>query len=223
MPRKKNYVRKTTRRSYKRSNKLRFQRSPIADKALVTFKYADQISIDPGAGTISSHFFRANSLYDPDLTGVGHQPLGLDQWANFYRAYTVIGSKIKVTFDNGHNIEGVMCGLRIDKDQSTPLFWSSADFMESRQSKYITCENGDGNSQKVLTASLNPCKYFNVSKPLGDSELQGFLASSNPVKEAYYQVAVGAVDAASNLQSVRCLVEIEYIAILRQPIDLASS
>lgn len=35
-------------------------------------------------------------MYDPDLTGTGHQPTGHDQWANFYKRYLVFGSKCKI-------------------------------------------------------------------------------------------------------------------------------
>jgi hypothetical protein len=38
---------------------------------------------------MSSYIWRLNSLFDPDYSGTGHQPLGFDQWAAFYGSYTV--------------------------------------------------------------------------------------------------------------------------------------
>jgi len=39
------------------------------------------------------YVFKANSLFDPDLTGVGHQPTYFDQLAAIYSQYCVLGCK----------------------------------------------------------------------------------------------------------------------------------
>lgn len=49
-----------------------------------------------------THTFRANSLYDPDFTGVlGHQPYRFDQLAAIYGRYEVLSSKCRVQFATG--------------------------------------------------------------------------------------------------------------------------
>lgn len=47
------------------------------------------------AAVAGSHAFRLNSLFDPDLTGTGTQPVGFDQWAAFYNRYIVYACKIE--------------------------------------------------------------------------------------------------------------------------------
>lgn len=44
-------------------------------------------------------------MYDPDLTGFGHQPYFFDQLTDIYSHYVVIGSKIKISgaVDTGSN------------------------------------------------------------------------------------------------------------------------
>ena len=42
--------------------------------------------------------FVANGAFDPNLTGVGHQPRGFDQFMAGYETFTVTGSKISVNF-----------------------------------------------------------------------------------------------------------------------------
>lgn len=41
-----------------------------------------------------------NSIFDPDRTGVGHQPLGYDQWATFYNRYRVFKVAYNISCTN---------------------------------------------------------------------------------------------------------------------------
>jgi len=65
----------------------------------ITFKYNDRIALDAAAGSIANYVFSATGMYDPDITGTGHQPLGFDQWLGlFYNHYTVERAHIRATF-----------------------------------------------------------------------------------------------------------------------------
>ncbi|WP_219929646.1 hypothetical protein, partial [Achromobacter pulmonis] len=56
--------------------------------------YAERaFTVNPGVGgTVDTHIFRANSVYDPDESGVGHQPTGFDQLMEFFQYYTVVAA-----------------------------------------------------------------------------------------------------------------------------------
>lgn len=41
--------------------------------------------------------FNINSIYDPDLTGTGNQPLGRDTWCAIYNYYKVLETHVKCT------------------------------------------------------------------------------------------------------------------------------
>jgi len=43
-----------------------------------------------------------NSIYDPNRSGTGHQPMGRDQWATMYNRYRVHSAKVEVTFNYMH-------------------------------------------------------------------------------------------------------------------------
>lgn len=45
-----------------------------------------------------SFVYKANSAFDPDSTGTGHQPYGYDQLTPLFREYSVLSSKIVVRF-----------------------------------------------------------------------------------------------------------------------------
>lgn len=68
-------------------------------KLSVRMKYGDSFTIGTiTAGTAWYNVFRTNSIFDPDVTGIGHQPRYHDQLAALYAFYYVKKTSIKVTF-----------------------------------------------------------------------------------------------------------------------------
>lgn len=63
--------------------------------------------------------FRINSIYDPDYSGVGGQPMGRDLLASIYAYYRVLQTDIKTTLvqrtpsPGAASTEGVLCGLTV--------------------------------------------------------------------------------------------------------------
>lgn len=67
-----------------------------------TLKYSDAVVIATTLGVgFQTYTFRCNSLFDPDLTGTGHQPLRYDQLAAMFNSYRVRGATLKVNFSVG--------------------------------------------------------------------------------------------------------------------------
>lgn len=66
-------------------------RSILPDRFRSVLKYTETLQFSSSTGGIvgSTNTFRLNGLYDPNTTGVGHQPYGFDQITPFYSAYTV--------------------------------------------------------------------------------------------------------------------------------------
>lgn len=54
-------------------------------------KYVETLDVSLTANIVTSYEFRTNSVYDPNYTGGGHQPLGFDEIAPFYNKYRVLG------------------------------------------------------------------------------------------------------------------------------------
>lgn len=112
------YGRKRSTNTYRRRQGVRTRRSgrsramsmyrplgakwanPLPNQRLFKFVYNDEgFTTDTGVGFINNYIFRANSLYDPDETGVGVQPYGFDQYftaAGPYNQYEVLASKISI-------------------------------------------------------------------------------------------------------------------------------
>lgn len=52
-------------------------------------RYCDEFLISHVGGLVNDQIFRMNSVFDPDRTNVGHQPLGFDQLTPLYDHYRV--------------------------------------------------------------------------------------------------------------------------------------
>lgn len=64
-------------------------------------KYQNTVSITNTAGNSSGiYVYRGNSIFDPDYSVGGHQPMGASQMVLMYRSYVVVGSKIQIKVAN---------------------------------------------------------------------------------------------------------------------------
>ena len=67
----------------------------------VRLTYADSFNVAlTNAGGGEEWAFRTNSIYDPDYTGNGHQPLMRDLWASQYDYYTVLACHYHIELYN---------------------------------------------------------------------------------------------------------------------------
>lgn len=62
----------------------------------VTLTYADRYDLEVDYNHAASQIWRMNSIYDPDWSGVGHQPLGRDLWTSMYNYYTVLSCEYEI-------------------------------------------------------------------------------------------------------------------------------
>lgn len=72
---------------------------PVPNRALVKFNYVHNFVQPLNAGTPLQYFYQS-SLFDPDFTAAGHQPLWHDQYALLYRKYRVHGIRYHITMSN---------------------------------------------------------------------------------------------------------------------------
>ena len=67
----------------------------------VRLTYTDALNLTVlSAAGYALYTWRTNSIYDPDYTGTGHQPLMRDLWASQYDYYTVLACHYKIELYN---------------------------------------------------------------------------------------------------------------------------
>lgn len=66
--------------------------APFAPRYITKLKYCETINFSPGLQS-QDYLFRLNSIFDPNQSGTGHQPMGHDQIAPLYSRYRVFRCK----------------------------------------------------------------------------------------------------------------------------------
>lgn len=192
--------------------------SPVPKSKRVTLRYAEtNVSLDPGASIPADYFFKCNDLYDPNYTGVGHQPMGFDQWMALYGKFTVVNSKITVKFTNGADATTAdwIVGVR---RTTTPTSSSTNEILESNACSYAVKER-----YQVPTV-VNSYSMAKEHPGVGIEEdsMYGTNAAS-PANAMYFHV--WAINAVTNVDitPVIATVVIEYDVRFFDPIVLGSS
>lgn len=213
MPR---YRRKTnTRRRFRRKKiSPSYNFGPLAVSQKSKLIYNEAISLNAGLASLASYVFSANGVYDPNITGSGHQPRGFDQLIALYDHCTVIASKLILTASNTDASNPVNVALMCNDDAGVVTLQS--DVMENRYLKYCVLSPRDGGSStKSLSIALNPSKFLGKSKPMSCNELQNSL-NSNPPEQAFYQIYAWNSQGA-DVGTVDMTVRIEYTVIWHEP------
>lgn len=197
--------------------------TPLSKTLKVNMKYQAAKNLNPTVGgIIALNNFSANGMYDPDVTGVGHQPRGFDQFVGvLYDHYTVIASSIQVTFSNSDTTNPQVCGIMVSDQSTSPTTLNNA--LESPDCIYTVVGARDsGSSVQTLRRSINPNKWLGFSHPMSQPQARGS-AGGNPAEDIFFQVFVGAMDEGTDSGDVVCQIVINYTAILSEPRNPAQS
>lgn len=61
-------------------------------------RYTERFEFTPTSTSVQQQRFMGNGIYDPNVTGTGHQPRGFDEFMNVYQKFTVVASQCTVQF-----------------------------------------------------------------------------------------------------------------------------
>lgn len=189
--------------------------SGIEKCKLVKLTYADQIRLDPQLGGVpSTHVFRANSVYDPDFSIVGHQPMYHDQYSALYGTYKVFGAKITITgandYSDSNNVMGNLIICQLTKDPSAVSSFTQA--LERKNTKYGQCQE----KRNFKLQTFYSAKKFHCITDVKDSvQLQGLTGNlgtgTSPSDEAYFVVSAHPLYKGQDTYPACLNITIEYI------------
>lgn len=197
----------------------------IPQHKIVTMPYADSWPNTVSTGGVHNLItYNANSIFDPQNAVGGHQPYSHDQWALFYKDYTVLSSYITVTFswsngDAAGSTVPVLCGVVIDSNNLVDAapFTKREKFPGSFKTLY------PGETQRVSVRAKYNGKLFWGKRDIIDLSAQQALMSADPTALAYFNIVTQAADGASTTDGVHVSVKLSYRAKLLHPVEIAGS
>lgn len=169
-----------------------------------THTYWENLAIQTSIGTgLASYLFSCNGLFDPNITGTGHQPMYFDQMTAIYDHYNVVSAKITWYIANADNYP-TLCMFGIDDDASPAL--SNAAIGGERpgsQTRILTQY-----TPVVFTQYWSRLTAFGKNRD-ADPELQG-TSSANPTETQNFWILL--YDNAVGNKTYNVTVKIEYLA-----------
>jgi len=186
--------------------------------------HEEELTFTSTSGVPGGYVYSANGMFDPNITGTGHQPLGFDQMMLLYEQYTVIKSKITVELLNSNTTALSRCAVYLSPD-ATILSDPNRAIENGLIVTKLLFPNVTFMSAKQFNLDCNVPSYFGRRGPMAtivnDPELFG-TAAANPVEQVYF--VTSAWDPfGTNTLSYFLNVTIEYDAIFWEPRKLTES
>lgn len=182
-------------------------RGGMPSKLRTKLFYGDRLAL---SGTLPEHVFNGAGLYDPDVTGVGHQPRGFDQIMALYDHYLVTGSKIEVWFHNGSTTGGLECLCFILPDDDVNAASASTDVLENNQAKFglIGLQNTGALKTKITHETTSKAQLTTL-----DYSLNRGTITASPSESWFWHI--GAIG--NGTMSIVAYVRIEYMCEFSEP------
>lgn len=197
--------------------KVRFGNQAFPPQLFNTLRYSEQVTVTLNGSGESTYIFSCNGLYDPNITGTGHQPLYFDQLTSIYDHYTCLSSRITVLPTITATSGPFILGVYVD-DDTTGLTGLSS-LVERPGVKYQQVNVNAGQSSK-LTNNWSASRVFGPGTQ-ADPSMQGS-AASNPTEQSYYFVFVGG-NTTLAASAVSFLVTIEYHVVWDEYVTVGQS
>lgn len=179
------------------------------------------LALAAGAGVSNSYVFTANGLFDPNITGAGHQPMGFDQLMLFYEHYTVTKCKLTVNFINTSAADVACVGILIAPD--TTIVTDVAQLNENGllAKKYLNFKGVDGSIGSV-SVSADISKINGKKDVKSEDDFRGDVAN-NPVEQTYFHIFAYNPTVPGGTSAVSFDVVLEYEAIFTEPRKMIKS
>lgn len=227
MPYRKKYgkrkpTKKRRRNNYRQRNMTKFGvPSGIPTQRRAYLRYCDVIEIPSNNGVLAGHIFRANSIYDPDETGIGHQPMGFDQWTGLFRHYCVVGAKISIQVKNNSGSisseQPSTVGVYLS-DNNSVEYTTANGFIEAKRGQF---RNIQYHKQARMTTNFSAKKFFNITDIKDNETRLGASITTNPSEMAYFVIWNQADGTGTTNIAFR--VVIDYIVDFMEPKTISQS
>lgn len=203
----------------------RYLKTGFPKTTKVKLRYCATVSLNPGLGTTANHVFRANGLYDPDQTGIGHQPMGFDQWSTFYNHYVVESSKMNAEFFYSSTTavdSGIVCGIMLSDDATVPTGFYG--LIEQPTTVYNSMQATHPMTRRVMCSKNFKAKeFFNIKDVIDNTSRIGAAVNATPIEVAAFVVWASSVEGTVDPPPITALITMDYVVTFSEPKELPMS
>lgn len=160
----------------------------VMQKGMLYYEPCLARTIPSSGAAASNYFFSANGMFDPNITGTGHQPMGFDQMMSLYEQFTVVASHITVTFSSDYT-----CRAAVFLSPDAVSVTDQNALIENGLIKTVSFSafsSEVGIAKPKLMLNCDVRDYFGrktQQEMLNDVNLQG-TAAANPTEQVYYGI-----------------------------------
>lgn len=207
--------RRVLRRGKKRTVNVNKALQPFAQRYITKMKYSDVFTLSTSNN--GTFYFNLNSVFDPNRTGVGHQPYGHDQLAALYNRYRVISATYNITAYSGGST------IRVAAQPLNELYTtlpSLSAICENPRSKWMIQIPG-GNTKMIKGKVYIPSLVGrNKDQYMADDRYQA-QAGSNPSELAV--LGIFGADIGDLAATISCTITLSYTVEWFDPIVVGQS
>lgn len=133
---------------------------PVSQRYICRMKYCENVLSTSLAGP-ASYVYNLNSIFDPNRTGIGHQPYGHDTFESMYNRYRVIGCSYSIS---AYDTNGKYIQVAATPSNELIIVNSVQQMAENPRTRYIT---------QAPNASLKTIKgYVHIPSLVGRTKAQ---------------------------------------------------
>lgn len=186
-------------------------------------RYVELLTMPSTTGSMAQYNFACNGIFDPNVTGIGHQPIGFDQWSPFYNNYIITGATMTVEAFNATPGVPLVMGVILSDDTTYPSAY--ATILENGLGVQKTLGGSDQGSaaRTILKVRFNSKKFYNYKDTKDNFDRIGAAIGANPsINLAMFGVYAQSLDL-TNSATALCKVRIDYDVTFSTPKTLAAS
>jgi len=190
---------------------------PVSSRAFVKLKYTEIITPAASGVLATNTLYLGNGIYDPSVAIGGHQPLGRDQWFNFYDRCFVRASKITVK-----PVALTNQSLVVVLPQESNVGATSVDIAAEKPSARSKMVSVAGTSTGFMKHYATTFAMLGKTRRNAEDDDLTCTASADPTNLWYWNIVAQSPDLSTN-STVSYQVDITYYCTFFKRLRLAQS
>jgi len=176
--------------------------TPVPQRYITKMKYAESFQLN--LANSYSYAWNLNSIFDPNRTGIGHQPYGHDQYALLYNRYRVIACSYTVQCFNGTNT----VTLTATPSNDIVTFPNTDEAMENPRTRWIVQTAGGGAKVLKGNVSIPSLVGRNKQQYMADDRYQATFGTS-PNEAAILNIGGSSISQVD--VTMDCVITLNYV------------